>query len=55
MLETPTFTNLYRAIFDRVGDAIFVVDLSRDRFIDVNERARKTMLKFLAEHLNSER
>ena len=32
-------TDLYRAIFDHVGDAVFVVDPAAEEFIDVNEQA----------------
>ncbi len=39
MLTNTADTNLYRAIFDRVGDAVFVVDPLDEEYIDVNERA----------------
>ena len=32
-------TDLFRAIFNRLGDAVFVVDPVGEVFIDVNERA----------------
>ena len=45
-------TNLYREIFERSGDAVFIVDPARERFVDVNERAcdllgytRSTLMK----------
>ena len=39
-MSTPTTdTNLYREIFERSGDAMFIVEPKSERYVDVNERA----------------
>jgi PAS domain S-box-containing protein len=37
--EPPTSVAQYREIFERANDAIFVIDVERDKILDVNEKA----------------